>query len=124
MKRIIIILGLVFSMVAVDAKPQKGPKGKGKALKERFEAAKKKRDTKRGDAKRKGHKQKGPRGEFGKLIRNDEKIKELKKKILVIDKKFPKNFNEFNQLIDKKNKSRLNCVILPMEAFLKAFKTK
>ena len=81
MKRIIIILGLVFSMVAVDAKPQKGPKGKGKgkAIKERFEAAKKKRDTKRGDAKRKGHKQKGPRGEFGKLVRNDEKIKELKK---------------------------------------------
>jgi len=81
MKRIIIILGLVFSMVAVDAKPQKGPKGKGKgkALKERFEAAKKKRDTKRGETKRKGHKQKGPRGEFGKLVRNDEKIKELKK---------------------------------------------
>ena len=41
MKRIILILGLVFSMVAVDAKPQKGPKGKGKALKERFEAARK-----------------------------------------------------------------------------------
>ena len=58
MKRIILILGLVFSMVAVDAKPQKGPKGKGKALKERFEAAKKKRDAKRGDAKKKGHKHK------------------------------------------------------------------
>ena len=79
MKRIILILGLVFSMVAVDAKPQKGPKGKGKPLKERFEAAKKKRDAKRGDAKKKGHKHKGPRGEFGKLVRNDEKIKELKK---------------------------------------------
>ena len=77
MKRIILILGLVFSMVAVDAKPQKGPKGKGKALKERFEAAKKKRDAKRGDAKKKGHKHKGPRGEFGKLVRNDEKIKEM-----------------------------------------------
>ena len=52
MKRIIIILGLVFSMVAVDAKPQKGPEGKGKALKERFEAAKKKRDAKRDSAKK------------------------------------------------------------------------
>ena len=82
MKRIILILGLVFSMVAVDAKPQKGPKGKGKALKERFEAAKKKRDAKRGDAKKKGHKHKGPRGEFGKLVRNDEKIKELKKELV------------------------------------------
>ena len=41
--------------------------------------AKKKRDTKRSEAKKKGHKHKGPRGEFGKLVRNDEKIKELKK---------------------------------------------
>ncbi len=48
-------------------------------LKKRWEAAKKKRDAKRGDAKRKGHNHKGPRGEFGKLVRNDEKIKELKK---------------------------------------------
>ncbi len=79
MKRLLLCVGLALSMVAVDAKPQKGPKGKGKALKERFEAAKKKRDAKRGDAKRKGHNHKGPRGEFGKLVRNDEKIKELKK---------------------------------------------
>ncbi len=66
-------------MVAVDAKPQKGPKGKGKPTKERFEKAKKQRDAKRSDAKKKGHRHKGPRGEFGKLVRNDEKIKELKK---------------------------------------------
>jgi len=30
---------------------------------------------------------------------------------------------DFNKLINKKNFNRLNCVILPMEAFLKAFKT-
>tara|TARA_B100000965_G_scaffold387555_1_gene391079 strand:+ start:294 stop:698 length:405 start_codon:yes stop_codon:yes gene_type:complete len=67
---------------------------------------------------------------FAKKIKNKnfksliKKIKELKKRILVFDKKFPKSFNEFNQLIDEKNKSRLNCVILPMEAFLKAFKIR
>ena len=93
MKRIILILGLVFSMVAVDAKPQKGPKGKGKALKERFEAAKKKRDAKRGDAKKKGHKHKGPRGEFGKLVRNDEKIKELKKEFAAATEKIKGKFD-------------------------------
>jgi len=93
MKRIILILGLVFSVVAVDAKPQKGPKGKGKALKERFEAAKKKRDAKRGEAKKKGHKHKGPRGEFGKLVRNDEKIKELKKQFAAAEDKIKGKFD-------------------------------
>ena len=33
-------------------------------------------------------------------------------------------FKEFSKLINKKNINRLNCVILPMEAFLKAFKIK
>jgi len=93
MKRIIIVLGLVFTMVAVDAKPNKGPKGKGKALKERFEAAKKKRDTKRGDAKKKGQKQKGFRGELGKVVRNDAKIKELKKAFTAAEKKIKGKFD-------------------------------
>ena len=93
MKRIIIVLGLILTMVAVDAKPNKGPKGKGKALKERFETAKKKRDTKRGDAKKKGQKQKGFRGELGKVVRNDAKIKELKKAFTAAEKKIKGNFD-------------------------------
>ena len=34
----------------------------------------------------------------------------------------PNKFKEFSKLVDKKNFNRFNCVILPMEAFLKAFK--
>ncbi len=64
---------------------------------------------------------------FSKKVK-DNKIQDLIKEINKLKKikynnyKFPKKFNEFNQLIDKKNFSRLNCVILPMDAFLKAFK--
>ena len=35
---------------------------------------------------------------------------------------FTKKFREFNQLINKKNVNRINCVILPIEALSKAFK--
>ena len=64
---------------------------------------------------------------FSKKVK-DNKIQDLineinkLKKIKYNNYKFPKKFNEFNQLIDKKNFSRLSCVILPMDAFLKAFK--
>jgi len=37
MKRLLVCIGLALSLVAVDAKPQKGPKGKGKDKKERVE---------------------------------------------------------------------------------------
>ena len=47
---------------------------------------------------------------------------EIKKIIKMKNKVFPKKFKEFNQLINQNNISRVNCVILPMEAFLKAFK--
>ena len=93
MTRFLLIVSLVFSIVAVDAKPNKGPKGKGKAIKERFEAAKKKRDAKRAESKKKGHKHKGPRGEFGKLVRNDDKIKDLKKEFEVASKKLKGKFD-------------------------------
>ena len=36
--------------------------------------------------------------------------------------KFSKKLKDFNSLITHKSFNRLNCVILPMEAFLKAFK--
>ena len=59
------------------------------------------------------------------------KIKDLTKEIkkLKMFKKnsnyvFPKKFKEFKELINKKNINRFNCVILPMDAFLKAFKIK
>ncbi len=65
---------------------------------------------------------------FSRKIQN-LKIKDLKKDIKKIKNfkknsnySFPKRFKEFNNLINKKNISRFNCVILPMEAFLKAFK--
>jgi len=53
------------------------------------------------------------------LVREIEKFKKIKRNIKF---SFPKKFKEFNELINKKNINRLNCVILPMEAFLKAFK--
>ena len=67
---------------------------------------------------------------FSRKIKN-AKIKNLEKEIKRIkdfkkksNYNFPMRFKEFNKLINKKNINRLNCVILPMEAFLKAFKIK
>ena len=53
------------------------------------------------------------------LIKDIKRFKKIKKNIRFI---FPKKFKEFNELINKKNINRLSCVILPMDAFLKAFK--
>ena len=88
MKRLLIVLGLVFGLTTVYGGPDKGHKkhrGKGKptpeqveAWKAKWEDARKKRDKRRGDAKKRGSNHRGPRGEFGKVIRNDAKIKELK----------------------------------------------
>ena len=35
---------------------------------------------------------------------------------------FPKRFNEFKFLINKKNFKRMNCILLPIDAVLKALK--
>ena len=56
-------------------------------------------------------------------------LKDLKKDLLAI-KEIKKNknlnislkFKELKQLLNKKTVKRINCVILPMEALLKAFK--
>ena len=53
------------------------------------------------------------------LIREIKKLKENKKDLKF---NFPRKFKEFNELINKNNINRLSCVILPMDAFLKAFK--
>ena len=53
------------------------------------------------------------------LIKEIEKFKKIKKDIKF---RFTDYFKDFNESINKKNISRFNCVILPMDAFLKAFK--
>ena len=57
------------------------------------------------------------------------KLKDLKKDLVNIKKikkdknlNFPLKFKELKQLLNKKTLKRINCVILPMEALLKAFK--
>ena len=60
-------------------------------------------------------------GKIKNLEKEIKKIKNFKKKS---NYSFPMRFKEFSKLINKKNINRLNCVILPMEAFLKAFKIK
>ena len=56
-------------------------------------------------------------------------INDLKKDLINIKKmkkynslNFPLKFKELKQLLNKKTLKRINCVILPMEALLKAFK--
>tara|TARA_B100001057_G_scaffold401331_1_gene412790 strand:+ start:385 stop:792 length:408 start_codon:yes stop_codon:yes gene_type:complete len=57
-----------------------------------------------------------------KILDLTKEIKQLKKFKRNKVFKFPKKLKDFNELINKKSLNRLNCVILPMEAFLKAFK--
>ena len=52
-----------------------------------------------------------------KELKNDYKQFNKNKKV-----NFSSKFKIFNQLLIKKNKSRINCVILPMEALFKALK--
>ena len=57
------------------------------------------------------------------LIKNVKKdIDKLKKRIVNKNYKIPLKFKEFRDLIDKNNLNRVNCIILPLEALLKAFK--
>ena len=53
-----------------------------------------------------------------------KEIKELKRTNNTINYNFSNKLKEFDRLINKKNINRFNCVTLPMEAFLKAFKIK
>ena len=55
------------------------------------------------------------------LTKEIKKLKMIKKNSNYV---LPKKFKEFKELINKKNINRFNCVILPMDAFLKAFKIK
>tara|TARA_B100000700_G_scaffold329852_1_gene453224 strand:- start:8070 stop:8474 length:405 start_codon:yes stop_codon:yes gene_type:complete len=51
-------------------------------------------------------------------------VKEFKKLSKNKNISLPAKFKEYKPLIDSKNIQRRNCVILPMEAFLKAFKMR
>ncbi len=51
-----------------------------------------------------------------------EEIKNFKKFKKGFKVKFPSKLKEFNHLFNDKTINRINCVILPMEALLKAFK--
>tara|TARA_B100000963_G_C22603243_1_gene661279 strand:+ start:1243 stop:1647 length:405 start_codon:yes stop_codon:yes gene_type:complete len=53
------------------------------------------------------------------LKKDIDNIKKMKKNKKII---IPSKFKEFKILLNNKTLSRFNCVILPMEAFLKAFR--
>jgi len=53
------------------------------------------------------------------LKENIKKVKNIKKTKKI---HIPNKFKEFNKILNKNTLSRFNCVILPMEALLKAFK--
>ena len=104
MKRLLIILGLVFGVTVQAQVPQPAPKPdkpkkerseKGEKkwnpakAKERFKAAFDKRKKGRADAKKRGHKVRDRKkgSGFGKLVRDDAKIKELKEAFAAAAKK-------------------------------------
>ncbi len=59
--------------------------------------------------------------EIKNLIKEVNELKKFKKKVNSI---FPKRFKEFKNLINKESIGRFHCVILPMDAFIKAFRVK
>ena len=110
MKRLLIILGLVFGVTVQAQVPQPAPKPdkpkkerpeKGEKkwdptkAKERFKAAFDKRKKGRADAKKRGHKVRDRKkgSAFGKLVRDDAKIKELKEAFAAAAKKDRKGFD-------------------------------
>ena len=55
------------------------------------------------------------------LKKNLIELRKIKKTYKI---SIPSCFKEFNKLVNKNNLSRINCVILPIEALLKAFKVR
>jgi hypothetical protein len=79
-------------------KPSKHDRGRThkvdhEKIKERLKAAWDKRKKTRGDAKKKGHKVHRKGSAFGKLVRDDAKIKELKEAFAAVAKKGRKGFD-------------------------------
>ena len=98
------LVAIIASVLSTaEARPKKD-KGKGEKpnhhqkvdrekVKERLKAAFDKRKKRRGDAKKRGHKV-HHKGAFGKLIRNDEKIQQLKKDFAAATKKIKGGFDK------------------------------
>ena len=102
MKYIMVILGLAIGLATIEGGPgKKGPKkgrgkpspGKVEEAKKKFNSAKKKRSKSRDEAKKRGSSNRGLSGRFGKLVRSDEKIKQLKKDFAAAEKKLKGNFD-------------------------------
>jgi len=74
-------------------KPNHHQKVDREKVKERLKAAFDKRKKRRGDAKKRGHKV-HHKGAFGKLVRNDEKIQQLKKDFAAATKKIKGGFDK------------------------------
>ena len=79
-------------------KPSKHDRGRThkvdhEKIKERLKAAWDKREKTRGEAKKKGHKVHRKGSAFGKLVRDDAKIKELKDAFAAVAKKGRKGFD-------------------------------
>ena len=49
-------------------------------------------------------------------------LKFLKENITEKNQNIPKKFKEFKLLLNKNNKNRLNCILLPLDGVLRAFK--
>lgn len=98
------LVAIIASVLSTaEARPKKD-KGKGEKpnhhqkvdrekVKERLKAAFDKRKKRRGDAKKRGHKV-HHKGAFGKLVRNDEKIQQLKKDFAAATKKIKGGFDK------------------------------
>ena len=137
MKTLIKIVALAVTLAvatSVDAqvKPDKGPKGKDKVthrdgkkpskedIKKRWEAAKKKRAEKHGDAKKRGSKvsdrKKSPRGRsFGRLVRSDDKlaglVKEWRGKETELKKKSRALWEKLKKSEDDDAKAKLRAAL-------------
>ena len=76
-------------------KPKKERKWDSEKMKERLKAAFDKRKKRRGDAKKRGHKVRDHKGRhaFGKLVRDDSKIKELREAFKAASEKHWKGFD-------------------------------
>lgn len=92
------------ALTTTEAKPKKDKEKPDKPrpekkidrdkVKERLKAAFEKRKKRRGDAKKEGHKIREKGRAFGKLVRNDDKIKQLRKDFSEAAKKMKGNFDK------------------------------
>ena len=56
------------------------------------------------------------------LTKLEKDLKYLKKNIMEKNLFIPKKFKEYKLLLNRNNKNRLNCILLPLNGVLRAFK--